>query len=186
MRIIAGMYSSRRLETLPGNKTRPTLDKVKEAVFSSLGSLFDGGNVLDLYAGSGAIGLEAISRGFDHAVLVDNNHQACGVIKKNIDTLQCRDCCSVLCMKDTQALSLLIEKKERFDLIYLDPPYAKQHNFEILDIIDKNNLLNPDGKVVIESLKEETYKSEYTHLQYKKEVVYGIMKITYYTYKQDV
>ena len=74
MRIIAGMYSSRRLETLPGNKTRPTLDKVKEAVFSSLGSMFDGGNVLDLYAGSGAIGLEAISRGFDHAVLVDNNH----------------------------------------------------------------------------------------------------------------
>ncbi len=186
MRIIAGMYSSRRLETLPGNKTRPTLDKVKEAVFSSLGSLFDGGNVLDLYAGSGAIGLEAISRGFDHAVLVDSNHQACVVIKKNIDTLQCRDCCNVLCMKDIQALSLLIEKKESFDLIYLDPPYAKQHNFEILDIIDKNDLLNPEGKIVIESLKEETYKKEFKHLQYKKEVVYGIMKITYYTYKQDV
>ena len=183
MRIIAGTYSSRRLETLPGTKTRPTLDKVKEAVFSSLGGTFTSGKVLDLYAGSGAIALEAISRGFDSAVLVDVNKQACGIIRKNIELLGVKDQCEVYPMKDTQALNKFVEKGYKFDLIYIDPPYALQHNFKILEFIDEHELLAPNGKVVIESLKEEIYKAEYDHLVYKKEAVYGIMKITYYSYQ---
>ena len=89
MRIIAGKYSSRRLETLPGQHTRPTLDKVKEAVFSSLGGFFDGGTVLDLYGGSGAIAFEALSRGMDKAYIVDKSRAAIQVIRKNAELLDC-------------------------------------------------------------------------------------------------
>ena len=79
MRIIAGTWSSRRIETLDGDATRPTLDKVREAVFSSLGTYFDGGTMLDLYAGSGAVGLEALSRGMNQLVSVEKSHRRTAV-----------------------------------------------------------------------------------------------------------
>src|SRR5699024_3634030 len=84
MRIISGKYAKRNLFTLKSNRTRQTSDKVKESLFNSLGQFFQGGNVLDLYAGSGALGIEAVSRGCDHASLVDINHAACTIIKKNV------------------------------------------------------------------------------------------------------
>lgn len=180
MRIIAGKYSSRRLETLKGRSTRPTLDKVKEAVFSSLGGSFADGWVLDLYAGSGACGLEALSRGMEKAVLVDSSRAACGIIRRNIELLGCGDDCRVLCMPDTRALGLLADEGACFDLVYLDPPYEKQKNLRILSYLDEHDMVRPGGRVVIESLKEETYRCEFTHFRYRKESVYGIMKITYY------
>ena len=85
MRIIAGKYAKRNLHTLKSNATRPTSDKVKGSLFNSLGQFFDGGQVLDLYAGSGALGIEAVSRGYDEAVLVDISGQACQVIRKNVE-----------------------------------------------------------------------------------------------------
>ena len=107
MRIVAGEYSSRKIEAPKGNTTRPTLDKVREAVFSSLGGFFAGGVFLDLYAGSGANGLEAISRGFDQAVFVDNSRDAVSVIRRNIASLGCQDKCRVLPMRADKALHLL-------------------------------------------------------------------------------
>lgn len=86
MRIIAGKYAKRNLHTLKSNATRPTSDKVKGSLFNSLGQFFDGGQVLDLYAGSGALGIEAVSRGYDEAVLVDISGQACQVIKKMLNS----------------------------------------------------------------------------------------------------
>ena len=106
MRIIAGEYRSRKIETRSGNETRPTLDKVREAVFSSLGGMFDGGMVLDLYAGSGANGLEALSRGFDYAVFADISKDAINIIRKNIESLRCQEKTKVLHMPDKKVLSL--------------------------------------------------------------------------------
>lgn len=180
MRIIGGEHSSRRLVTLDGEKTRPTLDKVKEAVFSSLGGTFVGGNVLDLYAGSGAIGLEALSRGFDKAIFVDANRAAINIINKNIASLKYEDRCQVLNVKDLKALELLVNNK--FDLIYLDPPYHHRQDDKVLAFIDEHEMLNNGGQLVIESLKEESYIAEYKHMAYVKEKIYGITKITYYKY----
>ena len=109
MRIIAGEFASRRLETKKGNATRPTLDKVKEAVFSSLGGYFDGGNVLDLYAGSGAVGLEALSRGMDNAYFSDNDRIACSVIRNNIASLKVEDRSKVYPIADMKMLSRMKE-----------------------------------------------------------------------------
>lgn len=184
MRIIAGEFSSRPLKTKKGNSTRPTLDKVKEALFSALGGYFEGGNVLDLYAGSGAIGLEALSRGMEHAYMSDNDRQAVSIIKENISLLHVEDRCTVYPLKDDLMLKRMKEEGVTFSFVYLDPPYKKQKNLEILEYLDSNNMVEPNGWVVIESLQEETYKIDsLQHLKYVKEATYGIMKLTYYRNK---
>ena len=93
MRIISGKYAKRNLFTLKSQKTRPTSDKVKESLFNSLGQFFAGGEVLDLYAGSGALGIEAVSRGCEHAVLNDVSRPACQIIRKNVDLTKEPDRC---------------------------------------------------------------------------------------------
>ncbi len=185
MRIIAGTYASLRLETLKGQATRPTLDKVKEAVFSALGGMFDGGTMLDLYAGSGAIGLEAVSRGMNQAVLVDQSHAAAEIIRKNIALLGCQKQTRLLAMNDRKALSLLAKEGVQFDLVYLDPPYEKQHNEEVMTYLVEHGMLKNGARVVIEAKKEESYTQAFGPLQYQKEKVYGIMKITYYRFEQS-
>ena len=180
MRIIAGEYSSRRIEAPKGNTTRPTLDKVREAVFSSLGTYFEGGSVLDLYAGSGANGFEALSRGMDTAVFCDISPAAMAAVKKNAEALGCTDRCRFMPMKDTKALQLLAGEKLRFDLIYLDPPYKKQHNAEIMEFISEHGLLKENGRIVVESAAQDVYEERYADLVLKKAVRYGITKISYY------
>lgn len=181
MRIIAGEFASRKLETKKGNSTRPTLDKVKEAVFSSLGTYFNGGNVLDLYAGSGAIGLEALSRGVTNAYFSDMDRQACHIIKANIQTLGVQQRCHVYPISDKKMLQIMKEENMKFDLVYIDPPYAKQKNFEILQYLDDNAMVNAGGNVVIESNKDENYQFDcFRNLKFYKEAIYGISKITYY------
>lgn len=179
MRIVAGEYSSRRIEAPKGNNTRPTLDKVREAVFSTLGGSFEGGSFLDLYAGSGANGLEALSRGFDEAVFVDMSRDAVAVIRRNIASLGCGDRCRVLPMKAAKALSLLKEEGKQFDLVYLDPPYARQVNEEVLQYLSDHHLLKEGGRVVIESAKEDSFTEDCGTICFEKDRVYGITRITY-------
>ena len=180
MRIIAGEFSSRKLETLPGEKTRPTLDKVKEAVFSSLGGFFDGGECLDLYAGSGAIGLEALSRGINHCVFGDRNPKAVAVIKRNIASLGVEDRCEVYCMKDFQLLEKLKEDQKQFSLVYLDPPYEKEHNEEVISFLAQNHLLTKNARIIIEARKEDVFSETIETVHKIKEATYGICKIHYY------
>ena len=179
MRIVAGTYSSRRIEAPRGNNTRPTLDKVREAVFSSLGGFFAGGSFLDLYAGSGANGLEALSRGMDEAVFVDSSRDAVQVIKKNIQSLGCKEQCRVLPMKDMKALLLLKEEGRQFDIVYLDPPYARETNKAVLAYLSEHHMVKKNGYVVIESAKEDTFDADHGYIKYVKDKVYGITRITY-------
>lgn len=179
MRIIAGKYRSRILKTLKSDLTRPTLDKVKEAIFSKLGTYFDGGVCLDLFSGSGAIGLECISRGMNEAYMIDNNPDAINIIKDNIKALQASNCI-VWRMNYMQALKKLKDKK--FDLIYLDPPYRLSVYNDIIAFIYDNEMLDKNhGYIICESLKDEIIE-EYKELKIEKSVEYGIMKITYLRY----
>ena len=126
MRIISGKYAKRNLFTLKSQKTRPTSDKVKESLFNSLGQFFSGGEVLDLYGGSGALAIEAVSRGCHHAVIIDINYQAVAIIRKNIALTKEPNLFSVYKMSSKAALNKLAEEQQKFDLVFLDPPYAKQ------------------------------------------------------------
>ena len=180
MRIIAGTHRSRRFDAPEGRNTRPTLDKVREAVFSSLGGFFDGGDVLDLYAGSGAIGFEALSRGKDNAVFVDHSKDAVKVIRKNIETLGFGERSTVLPVKAEKAVRLLGQEGRTFDLIYLDPPYRLQDNIAAVELIQESGLPAEGAVLVIESLKEEQFPPRIGGFVRYKEACYGISRISYY------
>lgn len=180
MRIVAGEWGSRKLETLSGSLTRPTLDKVREAVFSTLGGFFSGGVVFDLYAGSGAVGLEALSRGMEHAYFADRNPAACRIIRNNIASLHAEEKCTVYHVSARKAIELLAEKEIRADIVYLDPPYAEQENEAILSLLSEKHLLNPGAVIAVESLKEESFAASIGSLQRVLEKIYGISKVTYY------
>lgn len=151
MRIISGKYAKRNLFTLKSNKTRPTSDKVKESLFNSLGQFFEGGSVLDLYAGSGALGIEAVSRGYNDATLVDINYAACDIIRKNVALTKEESRFSVYKMSSNAALKFLAEKGKKFDLVFLDPPYAKQRIAKDMQKMCKLDLINENAIIVAET-----------------------------------
>lgn len=153
MRIIAGEMRSRRLKAPDGMDTRPTADRVKEAMFSMLLRRLPGARVLDLYAGSGALSLEAISRGAQSAVLADASARACRIIAENIETLGCRERTRLLRMGDTAALGVLEREGAQFDLIFLDPPYRMDMS-GICARLEREGLLAPGGVIVVEHARE--------------------------------
>ena len=180
MRIVAGKYRSRSIDAVDGDQTRPTLDKVKEAIFSRVGPYFDGGSMLDLFGGSGNVSFEAISRGMDHSILCDVSYKAISTIKKNAKTLQCSDQIEVWKMDFKRALQQAADQHATFDFVYLDPPYKKQQIDWILQFLSEHELLNPGADVVCESLKEDQFQDQYGSLEMVKDATYGITRITYY------
>lgn len=186
MRIVAGNFRSRVIQSVDGESTRPTLDKIKEAIFSRIGPYFDGGEMLDLFSGSGNMSLEAISRGMDHALMVDYHGLAISTIKKNIATLHAHEYCSVWKMEYHNALKKMVEEKRVFDLVYLDPPYINQHIRDILKYLDQHQLVKIGGDVICESLKDDCFDDVIGTLEKVKEVTYGITRITYYKRRDNV
>lgn len=160
MRIVAGKYR-RRLLLWPSDEKniRPTKDRIREAIFSSLGDI-SGLKVLDLYAGSGAMGIEALSRGAIHSTFVDCNQIAIDTVKKNIASLGItQDQAKVLPLEDKSSLSLFIKDDEVFDLIFLDPPYHFDNYYQLTSFILDNKLLSKNGIIVIESQSNLTFDS---------------------------
>ena len=155
MRIIAGEFGSRRIQTPSGIATRPTLDKTRESLFSILSGRLAGASVLDLFAGSGALGLEAISRGAAHADFCDKSRQAAMAIEQNISSLQVGTRTRLLHMDWSQALRNLAGESARYDLIFLDPPYLTDYDPILRGIADYGLLAN-DGLLIAEhDIKKE-------------------------------
>lgn len=152
LRIIAGEFGSRKLKAPEGMETRPTADRVKEALFSILSSKIIGARVLDLYGGSGALALEALSRGAKSAVICDQGPKACRAIRENIQALRCEDRARLLPMKDVAAMEQLEKAGESFDLVFLDPPY-RLDTAPVCARLEKR-LLAPGGIIVAEHAKE--------------------------------
>ncbi len=150
MRIISGMARGLKLQSLEGPDTRPTLDNVKEAIFSMLFSNCRDASVLDLFAGSGAMGIEALSRGAKEAVFVDLNPKACAVVKENLSKARMTDRAAVFSTDAKKYLKQAGDKGMKFDLIFLDPPYALGLIDEVLDLVCEYRLLADDGLIVCE------------------------------------
>ena len=125
MRIISGKARGTKLYTLEGTNTRPTLDRVKESIFNIIQGNIENATVLDLFAGSGAIGLEMLSRGAKKAVLCDNSKEAVGIIKKNIEKTHSQEKAEIYNSDFETCLEKI--KNQKFDIIYLDPPYATDY-----------------------------------------------------------
>lgn len=155
MRIIAGEMRSRTILAPKGSETRPTLDRTRESLFNIIAAECPGARVLDLYAGSGALALEAISRGADRAVLCDCSREAATVIRRNIESLKVDDRAELLFMRDELAIQTLAKRQEKFDLIFLDPPYRCDTAPACKQLLEAGVFL-PGALVIIEHLETVT------------------------------
>jgi len=155
MRVIAGECKGRILKTVKGLHTRPTGDKLKEAIFHRLGPFFQGGRCLDLFAGSGALGIEALSRGMDHAIFIDQSKEAIRVIHHNVKELRLTDRCDIYRNDALRALHILHKKDEMFDLILLDPPYDKVDYNKLIQRLGEVSIMNENCVVYLEHRPQE-------------------------------
>ena len=149
MRIIAGTCRSRTLRAPRGMDTRPTYDRVRETIFDILQFEVSGAEALDLYAGSGAMALESLSRGARRAVMCDADGEAARTAAENAENLGLKDKCEILHMKDTAALLELHARGESFDLVFLDPPY-RMDTTPVMAEIAARGLVKPEGVIVAE------------------------------------
>ncbi len=157
--VIAGKYRSRVLLT-PEEGTLPTKNIVRKAIFSALGGRVEDAVALDLFAGSGALGIEALSLGAKKCYFVDASEKAISIVKRNLATLK-EDHGEVLCSTHARALSLWKEKGIVFDLVFLDPPYAKKEYYdESISFLLENHLLSQEAAIVIEYEGELSFSSE--------------------------
>ena len=183
MRIIAGEMRSRRLKAPEGMDTRPTADRVKEALFSILSARLYGARVLDLYGGSGALALEALSRGADSAVIADCAPRACQAIRENIDNLNCGGKARLLRMRDTAALAALAKEGAAFDIIFLDPPY-RMDTAPVCALIHRMGLMKRDGVIVAEHGRE-TPPFVQPPLKLFDRREYGGTGLSFYRYEEE-
>lgn len=181
MRVIAGKYKSRQLKSVKSNLTRPTTDRNKENMFNIIGPYFQGGNVLDLFAGSGGLGIEALSRGCDFLYSVDNQYAAFQIIKENIQSLKIENA-KVYKLDYRKALKKFNQERIKFDLILLDPPYGKGLVDGILEFLIENEMLNDNCIIVVEELKEVVFKS-FNQINLIKKNDYGITALNVFKYQ---
>ncbi|MBR2765784.1 MAG: 16S rRNA (guanine(966)-N(2))-methyltransferase RsmD [Blautia sp.] len=149
MRVIAGKAGSLPLRTIEGDGTRPTTDRIKETLFNILGPSLADCRFLDIFSGSGAIGIEALSRGAAEAVFVEKNKRACTCIRQNLSFTKLADNGKILCMDALQALRVL-EGGPAFDIIFMDPPYGKGLYHPLLEQLAVSTLVRADTLIVIE------------------------------------
>lgn len=149
IRIIGGKFRHRILAQPPLNITRPSKDSLKEGIFNAINSEIQNRSFLDLFAGSGAVGIEAYSRGAKNVVLVDDNIEAIKVIKHNLETLNIEDI-TILFINFNQALKILEEKNKSFDFIFLDPPYKMIINKEFILNLKKYNIFKDNSVLIVE------------------------------------
>lgn len=175
MRIIAGKFKSRRLKTLKGDNTRPSSDRLKEAMFNQIGPYFDCGTLLDVFAGSGAIGFEALSRGMDKVTLIEKNRKAASIINQNIKALNIKNEVNLI---NGDALAVLKTIDETYDIIFIDPPYGFEKLEDVALLASK--LLNENGTLLIETDKFTDVSKFIGKLTKTKEKQYGFVKLHTY------
>jgi 16S rRNA (guanine(966)-N(2))-methyltransferase RsmD len=154
VRIIAGTHRGRRIDAPPGRSTRPTSDRVRENAFNLVAPWVERASVLDLFAGSGAMGLEALSRGAAHATFVESDREACRTINRNLDKLGL-DGATVHCQDALTALRADARAGTRYDLVLLDPPYKRFSSLQNAMISHLPEILAPGGLLLVETAANE-------------------------------
>ena len=178
MRVIAGSARSLKLKTLEGIDTRPTTDRIKETLFNMIAPYLYDCEFLDLFAGSGQIGLEALSRGAAYAVFVENSRKAASCIEDNIHFTKF-DKVSRLMMTDAVTAVRTLEGKYKFDIVFMDPPYNKELEKEVLITLSDSDILKDDTLIVVEASND-------TDFDYLTELGYEIVKEKIYKTNKHV
>ncbi len=179
MRIISGIAKSRPILSPKGNATRPTQDHIRESLFNIIVKHVPDAICLDLFGGSGALGLESLSRGAEYCVFCDKSYDAINTIKSNIKSLKFESQTDVIKGDWEACLNRIAEKNIKFDLVFLDPPYNFDKYNKIFEMFNKLDLINDDALVVLEqdkSIENDVYNG-FTHTNYRD---YGITRIHFY------
>lgn len=185
MRVIAGEHKGRHLTAVPGKGTRPTTDKVKESIFNMIGPYFAGGWALDLYAGTGGLGIEALSRGMEKAVFVEIDSRAFSIIKENISTLRLDPQAELFRIDSRRALKALAKRGIQFAAVFLDPPYAQQKIVEEIAILQASSLLAQDAWIVAEHDASDQLPQTIGACRCQRVATYGETTVTIYRYERE-
>ncbi len=185
MRIIAGVLRGRRLATVKG-RLRPTSDKVREAIFNILGPAVAEAEVLDLFAGTGALGLEALSRGAKAAVFVEEHPASLSVLRRNVESLGLGAKVEVLPLPVKAGLKKLARRKATFDLVFLDPPYGSGLAEATLRDLAAARILSPSARVVAEHSRRETLPEKVDVLALTELRHYGDTRVAFYVREENL
>lgn len=178
MRVIAGQFKGRRLFS-PPRGVRPALDQVKEAVFNILAPVVEGAAVLDLFAGTGSIGIEALSRGARSCTFVESQKEVAEVLRRNLERCRIEENVEVLTVPVERALPILKKRGERYDLLFVDPPYDRGWVQEILPLIGTGDWSFPGSTMVVEHSPREKVDEEYGCWRLRDQRVYGQTRISF-------
>ncbi len=182
MRVIAGRVKGHHLRAPQGSRTRPTSDKVREAIFNVLGDCFVDKPVLDLFAGTGALGIEALSRGASRAVFVEQRPAACQVIRANLRHTRLEGESRILCMPVERALAML---DAPFGLVLLDPPYAHPRPHAIMAMVGGARMIGNDTVVVFEHSPRFVVEKRYARLALERQKVYGDTGVSIFVAQEE-
>jgi 16S rRNA (guanine966-N2)-methyltransferase len=190
MRVIAGTFRSRILKSLKGLALRPTSDRLRETLFNVLGPTVAGARFLDLFAGTGAIGIEALSRGAKEVVFIENHAAAAKLIRQNLDSLEIRSGFTVLPLDALRGLAMLASRRRPsepgFDSIFLDPPYTAAEEYaRVLEFLGSTELLAPGGMVIAEHRRSYTLFEEAGVLTRFRVLKQGDGALSFYRRRSD-
>ena len=180
LRIIGGRLKGRKLAAFRGQAVRPTSDRVRESLFNILAVDWEGKSVLDLFAGTGGLGIEAVSRGACRVVFIENQPHAIRVLQKNISGLNLRNCCEVLKCSVEKGISLVGKTDRTFDIIFLDPPYGRGLADTTLRLLGSSDILAEYGVVVVEHQCREVLSERYHKLSRLDQRTYGKTGISFF------
>ena len=180
MRIITGDFKGRRLEMLENNNIRPTTEKVKEAIFSIIAGNLEDAVCVDLFAGTGNLGLEALSRGAEKCYFADNSRESLALIKRNIAMCRAEEWSVVIPGDFEKVLTRLGEKGEKIDISFLDPPYKKGLYERCFELIREHELLAEEGIIIAEHNVRDKLAEELSGFEMIKERTYGTVAISIY------
>jgi 16S rRNA (guanine(966)-N(2))-methyltransferase RsmD len=181
LRVVAGQAKGKRLKAPAGMNTRPVTDMIKEALFNVLGDTVKESFFLDLFAGSGSVGIEALSRGAKQVVFIDNNSSAVGIIKDNIENCGFKEGFTVYRNDVFKALTLLNQRGTKFDLIYVDPPFTVDKIFDqIISALDKVNILKEHGRIILRTQRKKQLAAKLNYLEEYRINNYGESVLHYY------
>ncbi len=189
MRIVAGQYRSRRLGSLRGLALRPTSDRLRETLFNILGPAVEGAVFVDVYAGTGAVGIEALSRGARQVVFIENHPAAVKLLRSNLDSLglgtgtvrPITEPTEILAMDAVRGLERLAARNRRAEYVFIDPPYAERQEYQrVLGFLDRATMLAPNGRVIIEHVKRTTLPERLTQLERTRVLEQGDVTLSFY------
>ena len=185
MRVVAGDKKGMPLKAITGNTTRPTTDKVKESIFNMIGPFFNGGLAVDLFAGSGGLGIETLSRGADHALFIEKDGRAFQVLQENIKKCRYENVSELFRTDAMRAVKALLKRDIVIDYLFVDPPYHKEEYYDLVEILVEGGKLAQDAIIMCEHSTEVSLPKNYGSFNLVRQEEYGSTIISIYRQEEE-